>query len=753
MSSRALAGWRLQLTVVVLASALWALYPHASLGALLTAYTAAWVALNIARWLYPRLFRASLTRAQALILTLALISGPIARAVELRDDFLVHEGIESAEHLVAARLRLERTPSIAPPLVSDDRPQSFFVYAPNARHVVLHLGAGGPQLESQALGHGLFRLTYDPRRDGELPMADGPFEAVILADGERYGRTMEVAHPLPHPRWIAAAPDRTAVATVSEETDELILISATGTTLRVPVEDGPTDVAFMGSRRVIVSHRYSEALLVLDAASGEVTDRIELGFFQRRVAVAASGRIAVARGGSRPSVTVLDEGTRASNAPLQMHRIDLPSSADWLAFGPDEDWIVLASRRPPALHRFRRTGHAWVEDAAPLQLGRPAVTLARTGSGEQVVVAVTDYRPGGPPHLGNHFVQDQLLWIDVRRWRVVEQQLTPIRTSRQRSPGDVDRGVSPMGIDIQDDGTMFVAFAGTDDVWRFSADAAQPERFALDAPLVAPFSAVALHNGRFVVSSPAYGAIGIYSPSGQRATTVRLAPGDQDLLRHRQERVLQRRIGERTFYESTRAGISCQSCHLHGESDGTEHNIGGATFVSTLDVRGLLGTPPYLRDGGYALLGDLDDVSQTLYRGYLRHQGGRKVGLQRYLESLPRAISPRQLEGGDFEREQRGLDVYVRARCPMCHSFPAFTNLGQHPAEVLFPGSAAGPTGSALDTPSLLALATSAPYLLDGRAETLESVFRDHDPARRHGDTADLTDEELRDLVYFLEGL
>jgi hypothetical protein len=380
------------------------------------------------------------------------------------------------------------------------------------------------------------------------------------------------------------------------------------------------------------------------------------------------------------------------------------------------------------------------------------VTLARAAGGERLVAAVTDYRPEGPPHLGNHFVQDQLLTIDVAGWRVAEQELTAIRTSRQRSPGDFDRGVSPMGIDLPEDGSMLVAFAGTDDVWRHRPDRAVPELFALEAPLVTPFSAVALADGRLVVSSPVYGAIGILAADGERLETVRLAPGDHALLGER-ERALQRRIGERTFHESTRAGVSCQSCHLHGESDGTEHNIGGATFVSTLDVRGLLGTPPFLRDGGYPLLGDLDEVSQTLYRGYLRSQGGRRLSLDRYLAALPRPIPPRQLEGRDRDRERRGLDVFVRARCTLCHAFPAFTNLGQHPAESLFPEFAARHVDTQLDTPSLFALGSSAPYLVDGRAETLEAIFREHDPAGRHGHTGDLSDTELDDLIHFLEGL
>src|SRR5690606_3329275 len=141
-----------------------------------------------------------------------------------------------------------------------------------------------------------------------------------------------------------------------------------------------------------------------------------------------------------------------------------------------------------------------------------------------------------------------------------------------------------------------------------------------------PFSAVVLEGGRLAIGSPAYGAIGVFSRAGRREHLVRLAPDDRTLLRE-DERALQRRIGGRSFYESTRSGVSCQSCHLHGGSDGTAHNIGGRTLVATLDARGQMGTPPFLRDGGYPTLGSLDELSRTVYRGFLRHQGGRRLGL------------------------------------------------------------------------------------------------------------------------------
>lgn len=730
-----------QAVIVALALALWAAYAEASLTSLALAYGVAWLGVNAVLVLRPRALE--LTRGQAIALAALVALPSLAEGARLYRRLAENEGLDELGSLLEARMRLEITPSIAPPLVAADRPQTFYVHAPDAREVRVRFGAGAPRLSTRALGQGLFRLEYDPRTHGPPDPPDGEVRASIEVDGAAHTRRMTSVTPLAHPRALAVSPDRRRIAAVSEETDELVVVDTRGTArLRVDVGDGPTDVRFVDDETLVVAHRYDDALVWVSAIDGEILRRRRVGPSGLHLAV-GHGRIALAQGGTTPRVRTLHGGAQAD--------IETGFPPDHVAFGPDADTLVVSSVRPPALHRFRRDGSRWNEDRPPLWLGRPAVTLAPSPDGARVVVAVTDYAPDGPPHLGNHFVQDQLVTVDVATWAVVETRLTARRTSQQDRAGNLDRGVSPMALAFAADGALLVAFAGTDDVWHIATDAADVAIHPLEAhPLASPHGVAPLADGGFAVSSPVDGTIGLFGADGSPRELVRLAPSDGE-LRQRDLRALERRIGERTFYESTRAGISCQSCHLHGGSDGALHNIGGSTLVATLDTRGLLGTPPYLRDGGYPRLGSLHDLSTTLYRGFRRRQAGRRVGLERHLEAQPRPTPPRQLEGRDEARERRGLEVFVRARCPLCHAFPAFTNLGQHPIASVFPDA----TGAdhEVDTPSLLGLGESAPYLLDGRAETLEEVFRQHDAAARHGDTAALSDAELADLVHLLEGL
>ena len=57
------------------------------------------------------------------------------------------------------------------------------------------------------------------------------------------------------------------------------------------------------------------------------------------------------------------------------------------------------------------------------------------------------------------------------------------------------------------------------------------------------------------------------------------------------------------------------------------------------------------------------------------------------------------------------------------------------------------------DTPSLLRVAETAPYLHDGRARTLEVIFAKYNPTGGHGAAADLSPDQLRDLLEYLRSL
>ncbi len=729
---------------------LWAIWPVAALWSLLAAYLAAWLLLNVANAV-PRYWpRLELTRAHAIAVALVVLAAPAILAVRNLPELLEAEGLRGVGEHVRDRLRLEAPLAIAPPVLFTDHPQSFYLNAPGKEELSVRFGEDAPELRALALGHGLFRLDYDPSRDGVPRSTSGSFEAEVRADGRAVRHTLTAIAPLAHPRWFASSPERGVAATASEETDEVFLVRRNGRVLRVEVGDAPTGCAFFdGGTRLAVSHRYDDRLWIVDVARGRVASKIPVGRFQTRVAAGPDGeRLVVALDGLRPGLRVLSPAEGASVA------VPLPFSPDWLVFGPDADTVVVSSLRERSLHRVSLGAEGWRVDAS-IDLVRPAVTLARSSDGQRVFAAVTDYSADGQIHLTSHFVRDQILTLDVASFQIVGLELLGRRsTGSFDRPGGIDSGASPMGIQARSDGSLLVALAGSDEVWLLpDASAAQPIVLARGlARLTAPHGVADLGEGVWAASSPSSGVVLVADASGRKGMAA-LAPSDEQLADDDPLGLLRRR-GERGFYEATRSGISCQSCHAHGGTDHSVHNINQPTLLQTLTTRGLAGTAPYLRDASFPRVGDLLDVANRIYRGFQQRRPKRAAELEAYVEGLAMQVNPHLFGGPDPDRQREGLDAFAKANCTRCHSFPAFTNLAQHPAGSVFPSYAETLRFSKVfDVPSLRGLHSSAPFLHDGRAETLDAVFGEHNPENRHGNTEALSDREVEALVYLLETL
>lgn len=734
-----------QLFLIGLASSLWSAIGAPTVLAWLGAYAVAWLACQLPP---ARNLIRNAPAMPLLVLAVVLAAPGVAFAYRSRAAIAQNEGLLGAVARFEDRSRLQALPAIAPPMLSIDRPQTFFVATSGARHLNVHI-AGVRALRGEALGDGLFRVEYNPRRDGVPKTREERLSIELECDGRSSTRDIGLARPLPHPRWFCVAPDREHAVALSEETDELFVLTSQGIALRAPVQDGPVDCAFSDANHVVISHRHGRTLALFDIASGQIARSLLLPARLGRLAASPSGRlIAVSLASRKPEIAIV----RVPELTL-VSRVELDIAADWLAFGSDDGTLFAATRADASVQRF--VSHDGKFEAnGSLHLGRPAVTLARSRTGAQLWAATTDLHAAGHAQLGNHFVQDQLLTLDTAAFTVTAQHFTAQRSERQSKPGDVDRGGSPIGLHEARDGALWIAFAGTDEVWRLAADASAPKQWDVgDAGLHTPHGVAELADGTLLVSSPVSGAFGLISPGAREARAISVSAHDAWLLEHDRTN-LARRIGERGFYETTRSGIACQSCHIHADSDDAAYNLGDHRLLPTLSVRGLANTAPYLRDATYPRLSDLDEVAQTLYRGYLRNQAARGATIEAFVSALPRRESLVTPEERDAAAERRGYAAFRKARCATCHAPPAFTNLAQLPLRFLFPEQAAKlETDEVVDTPSLLSVVASAPYLNDGRAPTLHAVLVTENSRNLHGDVKGLDARERRDLTTFLESL
>jgi hypothetical protein len=774
---------------------LWAVWPRAALWTLVVAYLVAWGILGRA---LPRGRGLSIPigRGPVVLVAAVVLAAPAAVLVRHLPDLPWAEGTRGVVHHTADRARLEALPAVAPPVVFDDHPQLFYIHAPGGRRVALQLGDGVAPLEAEELGAGLFRVAYNPRRDGILKGESRSVAVEVRVDGKPSRRTLHRVRPLAHPRDLASDPAGGRACTVSEETDEIFLVTRAGLRRTVAVGDGPVACAFWDGG-VVVAHRYTPELWRIDFEEAAAPVRWQAPPFAAALAVSPpevgppGGWLALATAGSEPAVHLL---AVEAGAVREERRLPLDFRPDGLTFTAGGS-LVVAGAATRSLFRYRlnpdpELPHTAEEVPEVFYLGRPAVALAASPPGagpSRLYVAVTDYRPDGVEHRGNHFIQDQILTLDPEHWALLDSYPTARRTPRQTEAGSLDAGISPMGMVVLGDASLRVVFAGSDEAWHMAMGERGPEGMpaalgGYDLDLVSPYGVADLgadETGRYwAATTPAAGALAVFR-DGEMVAFEGVTPPDDALAAAEPGTLtalaLDLRVGERAFHETTRSGISCQSCHLRGGTDHSPHDIGQAHLLPTLTTRGVARTAPYLRDASFPRVAALDaHLSQTLYRGFERYLPGRAAALETFVESLPRPVNPHAWRGatgnGGLWRplpaeappstvtarpvtpyQRQGVAAYGTAGCALCHTFPAFTNLGQHPRGSLFP-ELDDPAG-VLDTPSLVGLDGKHDFLQDGRAEDLHGVLDEHNPANRHGDTQRLSAAEKSALVAFLEGL
>jgi hypothetical protein len=190
---------------------------------------------------------------------------------------------------------------------------------------------------------------------------------------------------------------------------------------------------------------------------------------------------------------------------------------------------------------------------------------------------------------------------------------------------------------------------------------------------------------------------------------------------------------------STLRGIACGSCHLDGRADGMSWRIHGEDLQTPMLAGRLVGTAPFKWDGG------AKDLRTSIAATVKRLDGvglgkAQLAELVAYLEHLPAVRTPTR----DARQIARGETQFESLGCAGCHDGAVLTDRRLH--------RFGGPADKSIDTPSLIGLAASAPYLHDGSAATLESLLRERGTVHGMADTSrTLADHEIADLVAYLE--
>lgn len=312
--------------------------------------------------------------------------------------------------------------------------------------------------------------------------------------------------------------------------------------------------------------------------------------------------------------------------------------------------------------------------------------------------------------------------------------------SRTLFLGDVERGgADPAGLLVRSNGKLIVPLAGVNEVaidrslgfeWKRVAVGRRPTALALTPDEATLLVANTLDDSVSVIDVAA----------GQEVRRIALGAAPELTAVDR---------GERLFYDGTRshdAWLSCQSCHTDGHTAGIlidNSTDGGFDYTRkrTLSLRGIAETGPYAWTGAVKSLKRQMQIStESTMRGEPLTDE-QAADLAAYVETLP--ATPR-IAAARPEVAEAGRKLFRELRCDRCHAEPEYTTPLTYDVGLV---DEAG--RKQFNPPSLRGVRFQSSWFHDGRAKSLEAVFRkfEHQLPRK------LSDAELDRLVEFLRGL
>jgi DNA-binding beta-propeller fold protein YncE len=211
------------------------------------------------------------------------------------------------------------------------------------------------------------------------------------------------------------------------------------------------------------------------------------------------------------------------------------------------------------------------------------------------------------------------------------------------------------------------------------------------------------------------------------------------------------RKGERIFYDgklSHQNWLSCATCHPDTRADGFNWDLPNDGIGNPKNTKTMVWadrTPPT------TWLGIRDGMPHSVKSGFKfilfrEPQPGEAEAVIAYLKSLEPESSPYLVNGKLSEKAVQGEKVFKTSSCVDCHSPPLFTDMKLHDVGT---GHILDRDATKFDTPALMELWRTAPYLHDGSAITVEDAVSQH----QKDTLSKLSKDEIAALIEYLMSL
>ena len=213
---------------------------------------------------------------------------------------------------------------------------------------------------------------------------------------------------------------------------------------------------------------------------------------------------------------------------------------------------------------------------------------------------------------------------------------------------------------------------------------------------------------------------------------------------------------------------ACYTCHPDTHEDGLVYNMAGTgmgrNLANVQTLRDIGDIPPYKWNGKNHTIYKQDGMrfSTILTRNEAFSHEELDALVAYIITDNPNPPNLRFNPNGELsEKQLRGKDIFYRThdnfgneipeenRCYTCHPPPYFTNLEMTDVGTL----ADSDDPMRFDVPQLNNVYESAPYLHDGKAQTLEEIWTAYNDHDEHGVANDMRKDQLNDLVEYLKSI
>jgi YVTN family beta-propeller protein len=546
------------------------------------------------------------------------------------------------------------------------------------------------------------------------------------------------------PRTVAVSPDGRQVFVTNSWDDTVSVIdaskidAATETATRtIATGAEPYGVVVdRAGKTLYVANRIGNDVSVIDIATGAERKRLLAGHGASYLTISADGsrvycthvypRIGAQRTVPQSEVTVIDT---AREAVVERLPLDGVAGMFHVAVSADGRLGVAAQMRPKNLVPLAHVEHGWAFGHSLTVFGADADGTIEVPLDELEHYYSLQYGVAIAPDKSRIFVtasgSDIVTVIDTKRLLAFAHSrrkpfVNDLSASANYVMARIAVGKNPRGIAMSPDGKRLYVANRMDDTLSMIDTATNKSVGTID--LGGPRNITALRRGE------------------QLFTTSRYAFQGQ---------------------------FSCANCHIDSTFDGVTWDLEpdgfGKDIVDNKLLEDLAGTEPFKWNGGNPSMAQECGPRTEMYFYRSQSYSPKELAdLVDYIYSLPPRPNRFRLSDGQLTpAQERGKAIFNRKankfgkaipegnQCAYCHSGTKYTS--QKSFDV---GTGKWTDRSPIfDTPQLVNVALTAPYLHDESARSLEEIWTVFNPHDKHGATNDLTKDELNDLIEYLRTL